>query len=586
MQQGETSQNIGGLIGNNADEIATGGKKGSLTAGYNTGVINAGSSTTVGGIAGSNSGTIDQVFNTVYNTDGTKGAITGGTNVGGLVGTNSGTLSNAYNTTDVSGNYAGNAVGVNSGTISNIYATNTTGQLIGSAYDSNVSNAYSFSANEVSSNNVIVISDRDDQKDSGSYDGFDFSAADVDGDVADWKNYDGSGNPLLKVFLTTLTVDSDEVDLVYNGSDQDLNIGQLIKDGIITAPVVTDADGNTIFNGLDAYKNTVLPGDNELGESELLDNTDGQENAGTYDNWLYSGQIASGSTDGTFNPNNLGYDIVYTAKTGNTDDGIEIDKATINISLDDINRIYGNSTINNSNTSSIKDNNGYGYTYEIINGNLTDEMKAELSNSGIIFEQKTDGAVDNVTGNKVTEKVGDYTWSADFTLNGANENNYEFIVNGQSLNTITISDGVSKVTQADLTITVDDKTTVPGVLPGFTGTVNGLTNGDNLNYTFGLGPNGSIINIDGVYTDVIGIVVDGQFYELGNADWSQGIFANYNVKYQMGDLTVSEQLMPDIPEDWPHNRWNYLFNDAPFDRNKDFRERKAEVNFVDGGMEI
>jgi hypothetical protein len=586
LQQGETSQNIGGLIGNNADEIATGGKKGSLTAGYNTGVINAGSSTTVGGIAGSNSGTIDQVFNTVYNTDGTKGAITGGTNVGGLVGTNSGTLSNAYNTTDVSGNYAGNAVGVNSGTISNIYATNTTGQLIGSAYDSNVSNAYSFSANEVSSNNVIVISDRDDQKDSGSYDGFDFSAADVDGDVADWKNYDGSGNPLLKVFLTTLTVDSDEVDLVYNGSDQDLNIGQLIKDGIITAPVVTDADGNTIFNGLDAYKNTVLPGDNELGESELLDNTDGQENAGTYDNWLYSGQIASGSTDGTFNPNNLGYDIVYTAKTGNTDDGIEIDKATINISLDDINRIYGNSTINNSNTSSIKDNNGYGYTYEIINGNLTDEMKAELSNSGIIFEQKTDGAVDNVTGNKVTEKVGDYTWSADFTLNGANENNYEFIVNGQSLNTITISDGVSKVTQADLTITVDDKTTVPGVLPGFTGTVNGLTNGDNLNYTFGLGPNGSIINIDGVYTDVIGIVVDGQFYELGNADWSQGIFANYNVKYQMGDLTVSEQLMPDIPEDWPHNRWNYLFNDAPFDRNKDFRERKAEVNFVDGGMEI
>lgn len=586
MQQGETSQNIGGLIGNNADEIATGGKKGSLTAGYNTGVINAGSSTTVGGIAGSNSGTIDQVFNTVYNTDGTKGAITGGTNVGGLVGTNSGTLSNAYNTTDVSGNYAGNAVGVNSGTISNIYATNTTGQLIGSAYDSNVSNAYSFSANEVSSNNVIVISDRDDQKDSGSYDGFDFSAADVDGDVADWKNYDGSGNPLLKVFLTTLTVDSDEVDLVYNGSDQDLNIGQLIKDGIITAPVVTDADGNTIFNGLDAYKNTVLPGDNELGESELLDNTDGQENAGTYDNWLYSGQIASGSTDGTFNPNNLGYDIVYTAKTGNTDDGIEIDKATINISLDDINRVYGNSTINNSNTSSIKDNNGYGYTYEIINGNLTDEMKAELSNSGIIFEQKTDGAVDNVTGNKVTEKVGDYTWSADFTLNGANENNYEFIVNGQSLNTITISDGVSKVTQADLTITVDDKTTIPGVLPGFTGTVNGLTNGDNLNYTFGLGPNGSIINIDGVYTDVIGIVVDGQFYELGNADWSQGIFANYNVKYQMGDLTVSEQLMPDIPEDWPHNRWNYLFNDAPFDRNKDFRERKAEVNFVDGGMEI
>ena len=574
----DNSSNIGGLIGNNADETSTGGKKGSLTAGYNTGAINAANSENVGGIAGSNSGTIDQVFNTVYNTDGTNGAITGGTNVGGLVGTNSGTLSNAYNTTEVSGNYAGNAVGNNTGNVQNIYGYGT---LIG--IGNNAINGYVV---DTSDNNWL---------DSDKYVGFDFDStgATKDGETAAsdgtndyWKIYAGSGNPLLKVFLTTLTVDSDEVDLVYNGSEQDLNIGQLIKDGIITAPVVTDADGNTIFNGLDAYKNTVLPGDNELGESELLANTDGQENVGTYDNWLYSGQIASGSTDGTFNPNNLGYDIVYTAKTGNTDDGIEIDKATINISLDDINRVYGNSTINNSNTSSIKDNNGYGYTYEIINGNLTDEMKAELSNSGIIFEQKTDGAVDNVTGNKVTEKVGDYTWSADFTLNGANENNYEFIVNGQSSNTITISDGVSKVTQADLTITVDDKTTIPGVLPGFTGTVNGLTNGDNLNYTFGLGPNGSIINIDGVYTDVIGIVVDGQFYELGNADWSQGIFANYNVKYQMGDLTVSEQLMPDIPEDWPHNRWDYLFNDAPFDRNKDFRERKAEVNFVDGGMEI
>ena len=573
-----SGSNIGGLIGNNADETSTGGKKGILTAGYNTGVINAENSTNVGGIAGINAGTIGEVFNTVYNTNGTNGAITGGTNVGGLVGTNSGTLSNAYNTTDVSGNYVGNAVGNNTGNVQNIYGYGT---LIG--IGNNAINGYVV---DTSDNNCL---------DSDKYVGFDFDStgATKDGETAAsdgtndyWKIYAGSGNPLLKVFLTTLTVDSYEVDLVYNGSEQDLNIGQLIKDGIITAPVVTDADGNTIFNGLDAYKNTVLAGDNELGESELLANTDGQENAGTYDNWLYSGQIASGSTDGTFNPNNLGYDIVYTAKTGNTDDGIEIDKATINISLDDINRVYGNSTINNSNTSSIKDNNGYGYTYEIINGNLTDEMKAELSNSGIIFEQKTDGAVDNVTGNKVTEKVGDYTWSADFTLNGANENNYEFIVNGQSSNTITISGGGSKVTQADLTITVDDKTTIPGVLPGFTGTINGLTNGDNLNYTFGLGPNGSIINIDGVYTDVIGIVVDGQFYELGNADWSQGIFANYNVKYQMGDLTVSEQLMPDIPEDWPHNRWNYLFNDAPFDRNKDFRERKAEVNFVDGGMEI
>ena len=60
-----------------------------------------------------------------------------------------------------------------------------------------------------------------------------------------------------------------------------------------------------------------------------------------------------------------------------------------------------------------------------------------------------------------------------------------------------------------------------------------------------------------------------------------GIFNPNNLGYD-----ISLVYSPFENEDWPHNRWDYLFNDAPFDRNKDFRERKAEVNFVDGGMEI
>ncbi|WP_443682631.1 hypothetical protein, partial [Phascolarctobacterium succinatutens] len=44
-------ENIGGLLGNNS---------GTLTAGYNTGVVKAGQSSNVGGIAGTNSGTLDQ----------------------------------------------------------------------------------------------------------------------------------------------------------------------------------------------------------------------------------------------------------------------------------------------------------------------------------------------------------------------------------------------------------------------------------------------------------------------------------------------------------------------------------------------
>ena len=440
LKQGETSQNIGGLIGNNTTEN---GKTGSLTAGYNTGAINASGSTNVGGIAGSNSGTIDQVFNTVYNTNGTKGAITGGTNVGGLVGenTNNGTLSNAYNTTEVVGKLdnaiVGNAVGVNSGTISNIYATNTTGQLIGSGYDSNVSNAYSFSANEVSSNNVIVISDQDDQKDSESYDGFNFSAADVDGDVADWKNYDGYSNPLLKVFLTRAEYTGNE-SFTYNGQNQGLTIS-----GNVSAA-----------DQLNAYNNA----------SSLLQvaqNKDaGQDYLG-----IYSQQIAASGNGETFDPNNLGYDIDVT---------YDIDKATITINLDEISRDYGNSTITNVTSGG----NNYGFNFgDMV---LTDEMKAELTADNLGFTQTSDGAVDNLKDGQKTNNAGTYSWYANFKLSDALSGNYQF--DTQGADSLTSVKGVSKVNQVQLTIDLKDITRVYGNLDkaDYEFIAKGLVNGDNI----------------------------------------------------------------------------------------------------------
>lgn len=540
-----SGSNIGGLIGKN--DVG-----GTLTAGYNTGAINAAGSTNVGGIAGSNSGTIDQVFNTVMTADGTNETITGGTNVGGLVGNNSGDLSNAYNTTAVSGNtenaVIGNAVGTNSGTISNIYATNTTGNLIGAGYENNVSGTYSFSANDTSATTVLSA---DEQENSDSYGGFDFTGSEDKSAV--WKNYDGSGNPLLKVFLTKVTVDADNLpELVYNTQDQDLNIDNLTGE-------------NGAFSAVDdfaAYNNN----------KDLIQNTDFEhKNAGTYDDWLYSQQIAASNGEDGFNPNNLGYDIELTTS---------IDKAQITISLDEINRVYGNEAINNVVTGG----HSYGYTFDTSNVGMNNDLKAEIEDA-LSFTQKSDGAVDGVTGNKVTNDVkeGGYTWSAEFTLKS---NNFEFSTNNADKSKLTIDNGISKVIKADLTITADDKVTMPGVMPEFTGTVDGLTNGDTLDYVFGLSSNNNgIINVDGNYSDVIGIVIDGHFYELG-ANWATGLFANYDVKYEMGNLTVSSELLPDLPDNWPSNRWDYLFSDNPFDRNRNFRERKAEVNFVDGGMEI
>ena len=257
--------NIGGLIGKN---------EGKLTAGYNTGAINAEGSTNVGGIAGSNSGTIDQVFNTVMVEQGStqQAAITGGTNVGGLVGNNegNGTLTNAYNTTAVEGNInVGNAVGFNEGTVQYVYGAVT---LVGSG---NADDSYEI-------NDSATWLQPDD------YDGFNFGA---DGK---WMIYGGSTNPLLSVFLTKVTVvDQHKVNEYFSakhyGEFQQItaeDINALIALGAISAP-----------DDFDAFKNA----------NGLISGVAGD--LGAYTNWLYSGQIASSGSGTAFNPNNLGYDI-------------------------------------------------------------------------------------------------------------------------------------------------------------------------------------------------------------------------------------------------------------------------------------
>ena len=266
----QAGSNIGGLIGDN--------QKGSLTAGYNTGAINASGSTNVGGIAGSNSGTIDQVFNTVMVADGALDlngnkqsvAVAGGTNVGGLVGNNGGTLSNAYNrTSEVNGDAVstGNLVGINGGTVQYVYGV--ADKLIGNG------NAAEYG---------YVIDGSDKWLQEGTYFG-----------ANGWKIYNGSTLPMLSVFLTKVTVvDQNLVDQYFSakhyGEFHQItadDIKALIAIGAISAP-----DGFGAFNN----NNGLIQG--------VAD--DAMANSG---NWLYSDQIADSFVNGIFNPNNLGYDI-------------------------------------------------------------------------------------------------------------------------------------------------------------------------------------------------------------------------------------------------------------------------------------
>lgn len=739
-------ENIGGLLGNNI---------GTLTAGYNTGVVKAGQSSNVGGIAGANSGKLDQVFNSVVTvtktatgetdaegrklykytyTDG--GAISGKNNVGGIVGSNTGTLSNAYSTTAVEGaSNVANIVGSNAGQVSNIYGYEVNGNT--NVNGDTVRNSYIIKADGTLAENG------NNAKKLESYA--------FDNKETTWKLYDKRTNPLLKVFLTKVTVADDlPKGWVYDATNH-LDIHGWIENGKLT----TVDPKNDAFA---AYNNN-----NSLLQGEEL------KNAGDYSSWLWSGQIASG---GEVGPNNLGYDftvgdITVTKKvlnvTGNTvnrtygsllkkdDHGLSIDyelsingfggfndamKAELNgkvtitdsqhtiqnsqdkgiitvdsekrtnnkgsyswyagVKLDDIltdnyefkndgvssatTTVQGVSNVlarkvylNNINASttygskeglkadgnvslkensivygdqvSLKDGASVSYkadgeyadnkggrdtadagtyadslkidnakltgdanklgNYELVNnatGSITvdpetmhvklNDVERTYGNTALIngtaygvngltgnvngdnygagdvkVTVNSDGAVDGVSGSKVTNNVGAYTWSGTVTTDNAGLNkNYKLELKG---------DGVSKVEKATLNFVVDDKIITQNVPAEYTGTAKGLANGDTL---AGIGVGGyeldSSVNplIIGVYEDKIGVLINGSLHLTG----SDSLLQNYRVEIDPGTLTV---LIGSNPND-------YWFGAAPWDKERNLRERKAEFHYVAGGMSL
>ena len=403
-------ENIGGLLGNNS---------GTLTAGYNTGVVKAEQSSNVGGIAGTNSGTLDQVFNSVvtvtktetgatdangrklYNytyTDG--GAISGVSNVGGIVGSNTagGQLSNAYSTTKVAGaSNVANIVGSNAGQVSNIY-----GYEVNS--NTNVTNV---NGGTVSKSYIIKADGTlaENGKDAKKLDSYAF-----DNKETTWKLYDKRTNPLLKVFLTKVTVDGDlQKGWVYDATNH-LDIPGWIANGKLT----TNDPANDAFK---AYKNN----------SSLLQGED-LKNAGTYSSWLWSGQIASGGDAG---PNNLGYDF--------TVGDITVTKKVLNVTGNTVNRTYGDLLKNHDYALSIDGFKGF-----------NDAMQKELNGKVIITDSQNkiqnnqDTGIITVGDEKRTNNKGTYNWQAGVKLDDSLIGNYEFQNDGVSSTTTTVH-GVSNV---------------------------------------------------------------------------------------------------------------------------------------------
>jgi hypothetical protein len=154
---------VGGLVGWN---------DGTISGSYATGSIKADWSMYVGGLVGFNNGEITNSYAT--------GSVNGAAEVGGLVGYNNhnGTINSSYATGSVNGYlYVGGLVGVNDGTINSSYFDiQTTGQA---------------------DNGVGMGLTSLQMKQSGNFTGFDSNT---------WVIYEDRTNPLLRTFLTPLTV--------------------------------------------------------------------------------------------------------------------------------------------------------------------------------------------------------------------------------------------------------------------------------------------------------------------------------------------------------------------------------------------
>ena len=231
-----------------------------------------------------------------------------------------------------------------------------------------------------------------------------------------------------------------------------------------------------------------------------------------------------------------------------------VKQATLQVSLNEVVRTYGNTTITSG-----------GYSASGIEGLVNDD---NYDASAITVNKTSDGAIDGVSDSKVTNDAGGYTWSGTLTTDNSGL--------GKNYNLVVKVNGKSVVGKATLTFVVDDKTITQGVPAEYTGKANGLTNGDTL---AGIGVGGyeldSSVNplIVGVYEDKIGVLINGSLHLTGG----DGLLKNYKVEIDPGTLTVLASFNPAD---------DYWFGTAPWDKERNLRERKAEFHYVAGGMSL
>ncbi|TRL41224.1 GLUG motif-containing protein [Rhizobium straminoryzae] len=303
---------------------------GTITGSYATG--NASGGLYSGGLVAVNSGDISNTFAT--------GAVNGTTYAGGLVGRNNADISESYGTGNVSaGSYAGGFVGYNDGAVSNSYSTGSasgatygggfigylnSGPVTASFWNTSTSGS-ALGIGAGSSTGVVGLA-TPQMTALSTFTGAGWNIDDDGGTSSIWRIYDGYTAPLLRSFMTGLTVTGGNGSKTYDGTTTSSSLGTVTySPSGYTAGLVS---GTAIY-------------------------TASSDDAGTYSgsnlklSGLYSGQ--------------LGYDIDFVAGS------LTIDRRAITVAADAGVMVYGDAVP--------------GLTYRVTSGSLVigDSLSGTLS---------------------------------------------------------------------------------------------------------------------------------------------------------------------------------------------------------------
>lgn len=595
-------QYVGGIAGDNAGTITTGNEETDETVN----LINRGTITGqqyVGGVAGRNSGTITNANNDVELNVKDKNQIA--QYFGGIAGVNTGTINKATNTADVNADgatYVGGIVGKNDGILEDmagnsgnvtgedfvggVAGLNTNNKPLDGVKASNTGTVFAtdggaggiFAVNNANITNSKLTNNGTVIGNGGNGTGGIFGVNtgnistsslinEVDGQVIGTNNVGG----LIGTNTGTITGGRDDADSYYKY--------QIYNNGVINVGTWTDRDGDGVVD-VDTKEFNAQAGSNIgglIGNNAVDDSDPDNVKTGSLTAGYNTGAInASGSTNvgGIAGSNSGTIDQVFNTvmvKPGSNQD-IAITGGTNVGGLVGYNEANGEIT-NAYNTSIVDGDSSIGNLVGTNSGSVqyVYGVAKDLIGSGT-------GSIENyyvIDGSDKWLQEGTYDGFT-FGANGWK------IYNGSTLPMLSVF--LTKVTVVDQHlvdqyfsakhygefhhITADDIKALIAI-----GAISAPDGFGAFNNNNGL--------IQGVADDAMANSGNWLYsWQIGSSNIN-GLFNPNNLGYD-----ISLVYSPFENEDWPHNRWDYLFNDAPFDRNKDFRERKAEVNFVDGGMEI